>query len=231
MLQDKGVDVAPFQPSNCGFETAWSDVFSSRFAGTPLKAVALSHQGRTIIGDAMITQKGLEGGVVYALSAQLREAINKDGKTVLSIDMRPALDIGMLRHRLSAPRGSRSLSTFLGKAATLPPVMVSLLREGCDLNTLSPVQLAQRIKAFPLTLSAPFSLERAISSAGGIKLSEVDDQFMLKGLPGVFVAGEMLDWEAPTGGYLLQACFSMGRAAAGGINAYLAQTLCVAATR
>lgn len=222
-LQDKGVAVAPFQPANCGFITAWSEIFSSRFAGTPLKAVALSHQGRTVRGDVMVTQQGVEGGAIYALSAQLREAINQDGATTLLIDLRPDLALEGLAQKLASARGSQSLSTTLQKVAHLPPVMVSLLREGADLAKLAPQPLAARIKAFPLTLTAPFSIDRAISSAGGIKLSEVDEQFMLKALPSVFVAGEMLDWEAPTGGYLLQACFSMGRAAAAGLNAHLAK--------
>lgn len=207
-----GVGLAPLEPANCGFVVRWSPTFSERFAGAPLKRAALSFAGETARGEAVVTRDGIEGGLIYALSARLREAIARDGEAVAELDLRPDLDRMALVDRLSRPRGKRSLSTHLAKAAGLSPVAVALLREAGpppqDAETL-----ARRIKAVPLRLDAPKSIERAISSAGGIRLEEVDDGFMLRRRPGVFVAGEMLDWEAPTGGYLLQACFATGAAA------------------
>jgi predicted flavoprotein YhiN len=172
----------------------------------------------------MITQAGIEGGAVYALSAALREAIAANGSARLLLDLRPGLAEGALARRLAAPRGRQSFASHLRKAAGLSPAAAGLLRENivpAALAALPPEGLAARIKAFPLDLSAPFPLERAISSAGGIRLEELDETFMLKKLPGVFAAGEMLDWEAPTGGYLLQASFATGAAAARGILARL----------
>lgn len=221
LLQAKGVTVAPFRPANCGFAAGWSEAFRERFAGTPLKPLALSFEGRTIRGEAVVTGYGLEGGAIYALSAALREAIAREGRAVLELDLRPDVSAAQLAARLSRPRGGQSLSNFLRKAAGLAPVTANLLREAGAVA--APETLAQAIKRLPVVLTAPRELDRAISSAGGIAWPEVDERLMLKALPGVFVAGEMLDWEAPTGGYLLQACFSTGVAAAKGLVRWAAE--------
>lgn len=217
ILRARGVDVTPFRPANCGFVVAWSDVFKQRCAGQPLKSVRLSHNGRSVQGDVMINSNGIEGGAVYALSAPLRDSITATGQAVLHIDLRCGLSESELTARLSAGRSSQSLSTCLRKTAGLSAVAAVLLHEhrsSAELSTFAPATLARLIKDFPLTLTAPFSLEKAISSAGGICLTELDENFRLKKIPGVYALGEMLDWEAPTGGYLLQASFSMAVAAA-----------------
>lgn len=217
LLAARGVAVAPFEPANVGFDVAWSPVFRERFAGQPLKAIALSHAGRTVRGEAMIAGYGLEGGAVYALSAGLRKAIAVDGKAELTIDLRPDQSPGQLTSRLVKPQGRQSQSNHLRKAAGLSPAAIGLMREATGGPIpISPRSQAELIKAVPVTLTGLQGLDRAISSAGGIRLSELDDELMLRRLPGVFVAGEMLDWEAPTGGYLLQACFATGLAAARG---------------
>jgi len=216
-LRAKGVAVEPFRPANCGFVTAWSETFRTRFAGEPLKPLALSFEGRTIRGEAVVTAYGLEGGGIYALSAGLREAIAREGRAVLELDLRPDASEAQLAHRLAQPRGGQSLANFLRKAANLPPVAVNLIREAH--GGAVPDDLAHAVKHVPVVLTDSSGLDRAISSAGGVAWSEVDERLMLKLLPGVFVAGEMLDWEAPTGGYLLQACFATGAAAAQGVLA------------
>jgi uncharacterized flavoprotein (TIGR03862 family) len=198
----------------------WSEPFRARFAGTPLKPLALTFEGRTVRGEAVITSYGIEGGGIYALSAALRDAIARDGQAVLELDLRPDTAEDQLVRKLSRPRGGQSLSNFLRKAAGLTPATVNLLREagdGAPPADLAPEGLVRAIKHVPIVLAEARGLERAISSAGGVAWSEVDDSLMLKRLPGVFVAGEMLDWEAPTGGYLLQACFATGVAAANGV--------------
>jgi len=217
LLQARGVTVAPFRPANCGFVADWSAAFRERFAGAPLKPLALSFAGRRIRGEAVVTGYGLEGGGIYALSAALRDAIAREGRAVLELDLRPDVSAAQLAARLSRPRGRQSLSNFLRKAAGLPPVAVNLLREAGA--GAAPEALAQAVKRLPVVLTAPQGLDRAISSAGGVAWSEADEGLMLKAAPGVFVAGEMLDWEAPTGGYLLQACFATGVAAAKGLLA------------
>jgi uncharacterized flavoprotein (TIGR03862 family) len=215
-LRARGVEVTPFAPSNAGFEVAWSDLFRSKFAGVPLKPATFYFQGRAVRGEAMITDYGIEGGAVYALSAALRDAIARDGSAVLRIDLRPGELLSSLAGKLARPRGARSDSSFLRGTIGLTQLGVGLLREaGLSIT-------AEAIKSLPLTLVAPRPLERAISSAGGIAWRGVADDFELRALPGTFVAGEMLDWEAPTGGYLLQACFSTGRAAALGALGRLA---------
>jgi uncharacterized flavoprotein (TIGR03862 family) len=221
LLAAQGIGIETLRPANCGFAVNWSAHFRDKFAGQPLKPVSLSFGGRSLQGEAMITQAGIEGGAVYALSAALREAIAAAGSARLLLDLRPGLAEGALARRLAAPRGRQSFSSHLRKAARLSPAAAGLLRESADPAALPPQELAARIKAFALDLTAPFPLERAISSAGGIRLDELDENFMLKKLPGVFAAGEMLDWEAPTGGYLLQASFATGTAAARGILARL----------
>ncbi|WP_428673654.1 TIGR03862 family flavoprotein [Roseibium sp.] len=219
-LENRGIRISMFQPANCGFLIGWSPVLKERFAGTPLKRIALSHDQRTVPGEAVISEQGLEGGAVYALSADVRESINREGSARLTIDLRPSLPLEELTRKLSRPRGKQSLSTFLKKTLRLHPVEQALLREAGPLP-VSPGELAARIKSVKVTCRAPYPIGRAISSAGGIALDELDEGLMLRKLPGVFAAGEMLDWEAPTGGYLLQACFAMGQRAADGISAYL----------
>ncbi|VTO20192.1 TIGR03862 family flavoprotein [Brevundimonas vancanneytii] len=219
-LEKAGAEVAVFRPANVGFDVAWSPLFRDRFAGTPLKGVALTHEGRAVRGEAMIAAYGIEGGGIYALSAALREAVKRDGSTALTLDLRPDLSIEALAQRLSKPRGKDSLSNWLRKAARLDAASVALLREGGPLPA-DPAKLAARIKGVALTLTGVQGLSRAISSAGGVALDAVDDRLMLKARPGVFAAGEMLDWEAPTGGYLLQASFASGVIAADGVRAWL----------
>ena len=221
-LEAAGVETAPFRPSNAGFDVAWSEVFAERFAGQPLKPVALTFGETTVRGEAMVTRYGLEGGAVYALSARLREAIGRDGSAVLAVDLRPDLTVEALAGRLARPRGKDSLSNWLRKAAGLSPVAAGLLREIPGEVPAGADKLARRIKEVRLTLTGMQGLERAISSAGGVKLEAVNERLMLKAMPGVFAAGEMLDWEAPTGGYLLQACFASGVVAAEGVLDWLA---------
>ena len=222
-LAAAGVEIAPLRPSNMGFDVAWSSVFADRFAGQPLKNVALGHGGRTVRGEAMVTRYGLEGGAVYALSADLREAIARDGAAELVVDLRPDLDEAALAARLAQPRGKDSVTNWLRKTGGLSPAAVGLLREIPGEIPQGAEKLAKRIKAVRLRLTGTQGLARAISSAGGVKLDQVDDRLMLRALPGVFAAGEMLDWEAPTGGYLLQACFASGVIAAEGARDWLAQ--------
>ncbi len=219
-LEERGVKVARFQPANCGFHIAWSPYLKDQFAGSPLKRIALHLGGKSAAGEAVLSEKGLEGGVVYALSAEIREAINRHGFAEIRIDLRPAADSETLCRKLERPRGKQSVATFLKKTLKLNPAERALLHEAGPLPD-SPAALAERIKSLPLTCTAPYDIDRAISSAGGICLDEVDSNMMLRKLPGVFAAGEMLDWEAPTGGYLLQACFATGRRAAAGIASML----------
>jgi uncharacterized flavoprotein (TIGR03862 family) len=217
VLAHEGVAIAPLRPANVGFEAAWSDVFRNRFHGQPLKNVGVSFAGHAARGDAMVTRDGIEGGVIYALSAALRDAIGTAGSAVVEIDLRPDQSIGQLTARLAVPRGGQSMTNYLRKAAHLSPVEINLLREahGVEL-ALTAGGLARAIKAAQITLTGVRPIDRAISTAGGVALSEVDEHLMLRARPGVYVAGEMLDWEAPTGGYLLQACFATGVAAAQG---------------
>jgi len=215
-LETQGVATAPFRPSNVGFDVAWSEVFAERFAGQPLKPLALTFGETTVRGEAMVTRYGLEGGAVYALSAPLRDAVERDGSAMLTVDLRPDLTIEALALRLTKSRGKDSVSNWLRKAAGLSPVGVGLLREIPGELPEGADKLARRIKAVRLTLTGVQGLARAISSAGGVALEGVDERLMLKALPGVFVAGEMLDWEAPTGGYLLQASMASGVVAAEG---------------
>jgi uncharacterized flavoprotein (TIGR03862 family) len=223
-LEAKGVAVSPFKPSNVGFDVAWSPVFADRFAGQPLKPIALTHGEATVRGEAMVTRYGLEGGAVYALSAGLRDAIARDGAATLVVDLRPDLSIEALAARLARPRGKDSVTNWLRKAGGLSPAAVGLLREIPGELPLGADKLARRIKAVRLSLTGVQGLERAISSAGGVALDQVDAGSMLKALPGVFVAGEMLDWEAPTGGYLLQASIASGATAAAGVIDWLGRT-------
>lgn len=222
-LEARGVSVTPFKPSNVGFDRPWSSVFIDRFAGQPLKPVALTHSETTVRGEALVTRYGIEGGAVYALSAGLRDAIAADGAATLVVDLRPDLSIDALSARLAKPRGKDSVTNWLRKAGGLSPVAVGLLREIPGDLPMGADKLARRIKAVRLTLTGVQGLDRAISSAGGVALDQVDQGLMLKAMPGVFVAGEMLDWEAPTGGYLLQASLASGAVAAAGATAWLAR--------
>ena len=222
LLLAEGVGVAPLVPSNCGFEVVWSTVMREKFAGAPLKSIALSFEGRVSRGEAVVTERGIEGGAVYALSAPLRDAIAARGEAIVNIDLRPDASLDDLTTRLSRPREKQSMATFLRKAAGLSPVAIALARE-CGELPGDPAALAARLKSLPLRLLAPRPIERAISSGGGLRFDEIDEGFMLKKRPGVFVAGEMIDWEAPTGGYLLQACFSTGAAAGEGALRWMAR--------
>jgi uncharacterized flavoprotein (TIGR03862 family) len=211
--------MAPFKPANCGFEIPWSDHLRHRMAGHPLKRVIV-HAGTTsAAGEAVITEYGIEGGAIYAVSAELREAIARDGWAEPRLDLRPDLDAATLRARLDAPRRGQSLSTFLRKAAGLSPEAIALVQDAIHAGAAA--DLPALIKSLPLRVTAPRPLARAISSAGGLRRDALDHRFMLRDRPGVFAAGEMLDWEAPTGGYLLQACLSTGRAAAMGALEWL----------
>ena len=220
-LVKEHIAVAPLRPANCGFIVRWSEVFRSRFEGQPLKRIELSFGGRTVLGEALVTQAGLEGGGIYALSAVLRDAIGTSGEAVLQIDLRPGATRAELEKRLGAPRAKQSLSTFLRKTVNLSPVAIGLLREAAisssqALSDLGPAALARLIKAVRVSLVGVAPIARAISTAGGIAFDGIDEHFMLRCRPGTFVAGEMLDWEAPTGGYLLQAAFATGAAAGRG---------------
>ncbi|MGB9152915.1 MAG: TIGR03862 family flavoprotein [Alphaproteobacteria bacterium] len=223
IMRAQGIEVAALRPANSGFAVPWSEIFSARFAGQPLKPVTISFQGQTVQGEAMITRQGLEGGVIYALSPALRKAIETTGEAVVTLDLRLGLSRDELISRLQAPRGSQSATSYLRKVAGLSPVALGLMREslGSAVLPTGVETLADLIKATKIRLTSTASIARAISSAGGVRHAEIDARFMLKKKPGVFVVGEMLDWEAPTGGYLLQGCFSMGVAAAKGVADYL----------
>ncbi|ABE63335.1 HI0933-like protein [Nitrobacter hamburgensis X14] len=225
-LAGRGVAVAPLRPANSGFTVGWSGVFRDRFEGQPLKNVALSVGSHAVRGEAVITRTGVEGGGIYALSSVLREAIIASGRATLHINLRPDVTTDNLSARLSAPRGKQSVSNWLRKAAGLAPVAIGVLQEmamasGQQPGTMPPAALAALIHAVPITLTGVAPIARAISSAGGIAFSELDGDCMIRRLPGVFAAGEMLDWEAPTGGYLLQASFATGAAAGRGVLKWL----------
>jgi uncharacterized flavoprotein (TIGR03862 family) len=224
-LTRAGIAVAPLRPANVGFLVGWSRHFG-KFAGAPLKRIALTFGERTVRGEATITAAGLEGGAIYALSAPLRNALETAGGAMLYIALRPDMAAEQAVRRLSAPRAKQSLSTFLRKALNLSPAEIGLLQEaahasGRNLSTLPPAELAALVNAIPVCLTGAAPIARAISTAGGIGFDELDARFMLRRHPGVFVAGEMLDWDAPTGGYLLQASFATGAAAGRGALAWL----------
>ncbi|VIO72494.1 Putative thiazole biosynthetic enzyme [Bradyrhizobium ivorense] len=226
ILAAKGIAIAPMRAANSGFTVAWSNIFRDRFEGQPLKGVGLTIGAHTVRGEAIITRSGIEGGAIYALSAELRDAVLGVGQATLTVALRPDLDVAALTRRLSGTRGKQSLANFLRKAAQLSPVGIGLTQEaaiasGRPLASFSPAELAQLIDAIPVRLTGVAPIARAISSAGGISFAELDEHFMLRKLPGVFAAGEMLDWEAPTGGYLLQASFATGVAAGRGALRWL----------
>ncbi len=200
LLQDKGVEIMPLRPANMGFNVGWSELFHTRFAGQPLKNVMLHFGGYTARGDAMITRYGIEGGPVYALSSALRDALAGANPIALDIDLRPDLSQQQIGSRLARPQGKDSLANFLRKSVGLSSMETNLLRE-----TGTP---PERLKSIALTITGHQPIARAISTAGGLSFAALDDTLMLKAIPGTYAIGEMLDWEAPTGGYLLQACFS-----------------------
>lgn len=236
-LTHLGVEIAPLQPSNCGFDVritqtqshrvGWSEHFRQKFAGHPLKSVALSFtdaQGNRFArrGECVVTQTGIEGSLVYAASAPLRNTISQQGQALLHLNLRPELSAQRVLTEVSHPRGSKSLSSHLKSRLNLNGLHTALLYELLDTTTLQdPKALAHALQHLPLTLHAPRPLEEAISSAGGIRTNALTDHLMLRTLPGVFTAGEMLDWEAPTGGYLLSACLASGRVAAKGVLHHL----------
>ncbi len=222
ILRARGVQLTPLAPSNCAARVAWSRYFIDKFQGAPLKNIVLGCKGQSQAGELMITAQGLEGGAIYALSGALRDALAQDGQAEIVIDFCPAIDLLTLEVRLSRPRGKNSLANHLRKRAGLSALGAALLRESAGSEMpQSNREMAALIKACPIVVTGLAGLERAISSAGGISRSAVDDNFMLKAKPGTFVAGEMLDWDAPTGGYLLQATLSTAVAAANGLNVWL----------
>jgi uncharacterized flavoprotein (TIGR03862 family) len=241
LLADRGVDVAPLAPANCGFDVStpagrqagqavgWSAHLAERCAGEPLKGVAMAHTGADghtwrHLGECVLTQTGLEGSLVYAASARLRQAIARDGQADITLDLLPARDAGWVAREVAHPRGSRSLASHLKGRLGLQGARAALLREVLSADEMrDPTRLAAAIKALPLRLVAPRPVAEAISTAGGVRLQALDDGLMLRALPGVFIAGEMLDWEAPTGGYLLTACMASGVVAAHGVRDWLAR--------
>jgi uncharacterized flavoprotein (TIGR03862 family) len=226
-LRERGVAVAPLRPANCGFDVGWTPYFKEKFSGAPVKSVAVSARNsdgasQHRLGEFVITDTGVEGGVIYALSSLLRDQIDRNGQAGLTVDLTPDRDAVRLARDLSRPRGKRTLATHLRRYAGISGVKSALLREAVAQQTLTdPAALAAAIKSVPLVLRAARPLEEAISTAGGVGFEELDERLMLRQIPGVFCAGEMLDWEAPTGGYLLTACLATGRAAGAGAVRWL----------
>ena len=230
LLADRGVDVAHLVPSNCGFDTDWSAHFSEKHAGAPLTTVAIAWEGRDgrrerRQGQFVVTATGIEGSLVYALSAPLRDQIAARGHATIWLDLAPDHDPERVRAEVLRPRGARSMSSHLQSRLGIKGVKAGLLRECLDATGYNdPERLAAAIKALPVKLKRARPIDEAISSAGGVRFEAVDANGMLAALPGVFVAGEMIDWEAPTGGYLLTACFASGRAAGAGVLRWLAES-------
>lgn len=235
LIAARGIEVAPLRPANCGFVVAspradaaggWSEHFRSRFAGQPLKSVAMRLDGDSAAGrpgEAMISADGVEGSLIYALSAAIRERIDAAGSATLNIDLAPGRPLERVLAEVSHPRGARSLASHLQSRVGIAGVKMALLRECLSPDELAdPARLAAAIKTLPLRLTATRPLDEAISSAGGVRFEDLDTGLMVRRQPGLFLAGEMLDWEAPTGGYLLTACFASGRRAGEGALAWLA---------
>ena len=225
-LRERGVTIKPLRPANCGFDVSWTDHFAGRFAGVPVKPVSARLDGdkpdQARRGEFVISRTGVEGSLIYALSAPLRDRLDATGAAELLLDLAPDRDAGQILSALGRPRGKQSFSQYLRRTLGLPPVKIGLLREALDEPVLRDAdRLALAVKALPLRLTATRPLDEAISSAGGVDFEELDASLMLRSLPGVFCAGEMLDWEAPTGGYLLTACLATGRAAGLGAAAWL----------
>jgi uncharacterized flavoprotein (TIGR03862 family) len=222
LLAGRGIPVAPLRPANCGFDVTWSRHFAERYAGEPIKAVVASVGAYRQQGEFNITASGIEGGLVYAMAAPLRDALERDGQAALSLDLAPGRSLERLVDELARPRGRDSLANHLRRRAGIEGVKAALLREFCPPETLTvAATLAAAIKALALPVVATRPLDEAISTAGGVDFEALDDALMLTAMPGVFCAGEMLDWEAPTGGYLLTACLASGRAAGLGVRRWL----------
>jgi uncharacterized flavoprotein (TIGR03862 family) len=228
LLQQRGVPIAPLKPANCGFDAAWSEHFRTRFAGQPVKTVAagfvdsagVEHRAR---GEFIVTAQGVEGGMIYALSAPLRDTLVARGEALIRLDLLPDRAPSRVLEALAQPRGSKSMASHLRRRLGIEGVKAGLLRECVSAGDFAdPERLAAAIKALPLRLIAARPLQEAISTAGGVAFEALDEQLMIRALPGVFCAGEMLDWEAPTGGYLLTACFASGYVAGRGALAWLA---------
>lgn len=227
LLAGRGLHIAPLQPANCGFDVGWSEHFRTKFSGHPVKSVAIIVKNDAGAeswhpGEFVITETGVEGGVIYTVSASLRDEILAKGVATLRLDLAPDRDMPRLTHDLSRPRGKRTMATHLQRQAHIEGVKAGLLREVVSKEDFSdPARLAAAIKALSLRLVAPRPLEEAISTAGGISFEALDERLMVRALPGLFCAGEMLDWEAPTGGYLLTACFATGQVAGAGAATWL----------
>ena len=224
LLAARGIAIAPLQPTNCGFEVeGWSAHLRGKFAGAPLKTVSLALPGSAPRkGEFVLTATGIEGSLVYALSAPIREAINREGAATVLLDLLPDRTLAQVASALARPRGSQSMAKHLHRQLKLDGVKAALLRELTDAASFQdPQTLATALKALPIRLARPRPLDEAISSAGGVPFEALDANLMLRQMPGVFCAGEMLDWEAPTGGYLLTACFASGRVAAEGMLRWL----------
>lgn len=227
LLAEKGVQIARLQPANCGFEVVWSDHFRTRFAGEPVKSVVLNFTNRNGVtfsrqGEFVVSEYGVEGSLIYAVSAWVRDELTAVNRATITLDLSPNRSEAWLSEQLSKPRGKRSISSHLQSKVSIKGVKAALLREFVPQADFSdPTKLAKWIKALPIPLIAPRPLDEAISSAGGVLFEALDENLMLRNLPGVFCAGEMLDWEAPTGGYLLTACFASGRAAGCGVLRWL----------
>jgi uncharacterized flavoprotein (TIGR03862 family) len=223
LLVQRGVSVAPLKPSNCGFDVGWSDFFSSRFAGQPLKSVVASFTDLTGMrfcesGEMIVTAEGVEGSLIYKMSAMLREQIAATGSAIIYLDLAPDQDKQLLIDRVSMSRGKTSIANHLRKRVGVDGVKAGLLREVLSKEAFDdPVRLCDTIKVLPVKLVSARPIDEAISSAGGVNFEVLDEHLMLRSIPGTFCAGEMLDWEAPTGGYLLTACFASGRAAGSGV--------------
>ncbi|TCV68063.1 TIGR03862 family flavoprotein [Neorhizobium sp. S3-V5DH] len=221
-LQEMGITINEFQPANCGFDVDWSDTFRQRFEGAPVKSVSATSAAGTLQGEFVISKHGIEGSLVYAHSAALRDRLKRHGHANLAVDLAPGRSVERLERDLARQDAKASFANRLRKGAGLEGVKAALIRELVpQANQLPPQELAILMKGLPIPLLRPRPITEAISSAGGLDWSELDENYMLKAVPGLFAAGEMLDWEAPTGGYLLTACFSTGRAAAKGIENWL----------
>ena len=221
-LAEKGVGIAPLRPANCGFDVDWSSFLVEKFAGAAVKGVTAQSDAGTVPGEFVLSKTGIEGSLVYAHAAALRDALEVTGSATLLVDLAPGRTIERLAADFARQGGKASFSTRLRKGAGLDGVKAGLLRECvADVARLSPEALAAAVKALPISLVRPRPIAEAISSAGGIRFDALGEDYGLTAVPGVFVAGEMIDWEAPTGGYLLTACFATGRAAADGIDRWL----------
>jgi uncharacterized flavoprotein (TIGR03862 family) len=221
-LRGRGVEINDFQPANCGFDVAWSDPFRERFAGAPVKSVTVTSDAGTMPGEFVISRHGIEGSLVYGHAAALRDRLAAEGGAELVVDLMPGRSEDRLARDLARQHAKESFSNRLRKGAGIDGVKLAMLRElGRPGDVVDPQRLAKLVKALPIPLLRPRPIEEAISSAGGIAWNAIDERYMLTALPGCFVAGEMLAWEAPTGGYLLTACLATGRAAARGVDAWL----------